>query len=350
MSKNLIEILEENDIRLIPRGERWVATCPFHEGDHSPSFTVYPEMSYFCFGCRAWGDAIKFLMDFKGMPYERALEYAGIEGRKRRVKRVIKVVRTTYIYPYLREVAETYHQFLLKTPGAVSYLHYRGLTDETISKYRIGFTDGGIIDPRTSHDYGLARESGVLSEDKDNNYWETLSHRITIPNLLQGDLCDFIMGRTVTKVTPKYLGLRIPKPLYGLQEAMESPVVFLVEGHFDWLILKQWGYPAIVSGGTNIPEYNLMALRARKVIIVPDNDEEGIKAALSIHEKLPDSQILGYGNLGVKDVGELGTQGNGQTLFDYTVMGQGSWIPNLSQKILVKWFPRFSHTRHLLST
>lgn len=340
MAKNLLEILEENDIKVIPRGERWVAHCPFHEGDSSPSFTIYPDLSYFCFGCKVWGDAIKFLVDYRGMPEELAMEYAGIERRAKPIKRVIKISRGVAVWTYLYEVAETYHQFLLKTPGAISYLHSRGITDETIARYKVGFTDGGVINPQTAYEFSLATESSVIMESEDGGWWEHLSHRITIPSIPTDGYCDFIMGRTVTKSKAKYLGLRIPKPIYGLVEAKDSPVLFLVEGHFDWLVLKQWGYPAILAGGTNIPKWSLAALRSRKIIIVPDNDVEGMKAATSLYNQLPDGTILDYKDLGVKDVGELAVKKNGRDLFDYTVMGQSTWLQNLSPTTLMEWFPR----------
>lgn len=329
MTKTILEVLEENNIPVTKRGERWVARCPLHEGDRNPSFTIYPDLSWYCFGCQKGGDLVNYLQ-YMGVPWERAIEYAGVERRSKPVKRVIKVQNVMQIYPYLYDVAEQYHQFLLLTPGALNYLRGRGLTDETIREYKIGYTDGGIIDPQTAYDYGLARDSGVISEDsKTHNYWESLSHRITIPNL-HGDLCDFLMGRTVGKDKVKYLGLRIPKPIYGLESAMKSRVLYLVEGHFDWLILKQWGYPAICTGGTSVPPYNLIPLKSRHVVIVPDNDKEGLKAAKNLHEKLPDSRILEYSDLEVKDVGELGVMGNGKELFDQKVLEQVKWEPNTS--------------------
>ena len=342
MAKNLLEILEENNVKVIQKNERWVALCPFHE-EHTPSFTVYPDLSYFCFGCKVWGDAVKFLVDYRGMPEELALQYAGVDSiRRKPVKRVIKVQSVMQIYPYLYEVASIYHRYLLSTPGAMNYLLGRGLTDATISKYRIGFTDGGLIDPRTAYDYGVARDSGIISEDKDHNYWETLSHRITIPNLLPSGLCDFIMGRTVTKSKTKYLGIRIPKPIFGLLDVIDSPAIFVVEGHFDWLILRQWGYPAVALGGTNVPAYNMIPLKSRKVIIVPGNDDVGMKAAKSLQSRLPDSILLDYAQWGAKDIGELALMEEGQTKFDYCVKRQGDWLLNISPKTFTRWFPRLN--------
>jgi len=337
VGKGLIEILQENNISLRKRGDKFVAHCPFHEGDNSPSFTIYPNMTYFCFGCRAWGDAVKFLVDYKNMPFYLAMEYVGEEFRKHVEKKIIKVSNSVATWSFLYDVAEKYHKFLKQTPGAVSYLHYRGLTDETIDKFRIGFTDGGVLRIDSAEEYKIAIDAGLISEDG----YEILAHRITIPNLIHSiKACDFIIGRTVAKDRMKYLGLRIPKPIYGLMDVVDSPIVFITEGQFDWLTLRQWGYPAIVVGGTHIQSYNLIALRSKRVIIVPDNDEVGLKAASDITNKLPNSMVLDYQIANVKDVAELGTQGDGMEKFDGTVKEQISWISDMSQSQQTMWFPR----------
>lgn len=332
MAKTLLEVLYENQIKVIQRGERWVAHCPLHTGDNNPSFTIYPDMTFHCFGCKAHGDVITFLEKHKGMPYLQAVEYAGLPERRRIVKRVIKVSNTFSSYEYLAGIADQYHQFLLGIRGAIDYLHFRGLTDETINRFNLGFTDGGVVDPQSAYDMNMALTLGVLSENAvDHSVWETLAQRITIPNMISSAgtrMCDFIMGRTVAKSKIKYLGLRIPKPLYGLREAMQSDTVFLVEGHFDWLILKQWGFPAIVSGGINIPSYNLLPLRSRRLVIVPDNDAPGMESAQSIASRVPNSIILDYSRLGVKDVGELGTESSGKDMFTQCVEEQTGWKPS----------------------
>jgi DNA primase len=338
MGKGLLEVLAENDIKLLKRsGDRWVAHCPFHEGDRSPSFTVYPNMTYFCFGCRAWGDAVKFLVDYKGMAVYMAMEYVGEEARKRFSKKTIKITNSSATWSLLYEAAEEYHKFLKETPGAVSYLHYRGLTDETIEKFRIGFSDGAVLALNNVIDYKTATDIGLINEDG----YEMLAHRITIPNIIQSlKVCDFIIGRTVTKEKMKYLGLRIPKPIYGLMDVADSPVVFIVEGQFDWLMLRQWGYPAIVVGGTYVQSYNLVALRSKRVIIVPDNDTVGLKAATDMSNKLTNSIVIDYQNLQVKDIAELGTQQGGMELFDQVVKEQVSWISDMLPIQQMKWFPR----------
>lgn len=332
MSKSLLEILYESDVKVIQRGERWVARCPFHAGDNSPSFTIYPNMTYYCFGCRVWGDAVKFLVDYRGLPYAMAVEIAGIPVNTRPIRRVIKSSSAIQSRSYLAKVALQYHDFLMQTPGAINYLHYRGLSDETISKFKLGFSDGGVVTPDSDKEFSAAISTGILSKDDKENWWETLAQRITIPNMssLGGTpACDYIMGRTVAKDKLKYLGLKIARPLYGLADIVDSPIVFLVEGHFDWLVLKQWGFPAVVSGGVSLPAYNLIPLRSRRLVIVPDNDEPGMMSATAIASKVEGSTILDYADMGVKDVGDIATISGGMEAFIKRVEEQTTWHPSM---------------------
>src|SRR6185369_6639079 len=93
MSKTLQEVLEENNIQTFESSNgRRVANCPFHEGDRHPSFTLYPNETYYCFGCKAWGNPVKFLVDYKKMDTASAIAYVGVAyDLPRAEKRVIKV-------------------------------------------------------------------------------------------------------------------------------------------------------------------------------------------------------------------------------------------------------------------
>jgi len=347
VGKNLFQILEENGINLTQSGERWVARCPFHEGDRSPSFTIYPNETYFCFGCRSWGDAVKFLVEYKHMPPDAAMDYVGQEYRTKKQKHVIKVRDTAKVWPFLYDVAERYHQNLLNTPGAWTYLKTRGLSDATIFKYKIGYTDGSVLDIQNSLEYSLAVEYGVIN----SNGYELLSHRITIPNIPKEGLCDFIIGRTVTHDRIKYLGIKTPKPIMGLHDAWISPVLFIVEGQFDWLLLREWGFPSIAIGGTHVTSTNLMILKQRNVVIVPDNDAAGISAALSLKTKLgTKSIVLDYTSMGIKDIGEVGLKADAQKEFTKLVKEQVPWVSNTSSLILAGLFPVFSVVKALVLT
>lgn len=357
MAKTLTEVLTEQDLE--PQessGGRKVLPCPFHKGDNEASFTIYPNETYFCFGCEVWGDAVKFLVEYKGFSNHEALEYVGIDYKTPRADKsqVIKVKNTHKTFKFLYEVAEIYHDFLLQTPGAINYLYKRGLTEETILKYKLGYTDGRVVSFNTAYEMDLALEIGLINK----NSYEMMSHRITVPNLLEEGYCDFLMGRTVTNDKVKYLGTRMPKPLQGFYEVRHSPVIFVVEGQFDWLTLRQWGYPAIAMSGTHQTLVNAALLEDKKLILVPDYDEShvGENTMNSLKAKFGDrATILDYSELrtgsGKFDVSALAESPGGELLFKTIVTEQLSWLTTfMSNRILMKWFPTLVGSTHSLST
>jgi DNA primase len=345
MSKSLEEVLIEYEIPLEDSsGGRKVTKCMFHAGDHEASFTIYPNGTYFCFGCDVWGDAVTFLVEYKGMTFDEAVAHVGADYKLRTADKpqVIKVKNTLDTYKFLYDVCEQYHQFLMGMPGALQYLEKRGLTMETIQKYKLGYTDGRVLHLDWAWDQQLALEIGLINK----NGFELLSHRITIPNLTEEGFADFVIGRTVTNDKIKYLGARISKPIHGFYEVRHSPILFLAEGQFDWLTLRQWGYPAAVVGGTHLTRSNLTLIRDKKIIIVPDLDESnvGMNAAKRLQEQLGEScYILDYSELKVPgeklDVSRLAETKGGQKLFQQIVIEAYPWINLLSNRILERWFP-----------
>lgn len=351
MAKTLTEVITEQGLELRDSsGGRKVLPCPFHKGDNEASFTVYPNETYFCFGCEAWGDAVAFLVGFKGMSQSEALEYVGFDYKTPRSEKaqVIKVKNTSKTFKFLFDVAMDYHEFLMNTPGALNYLERRGLTRQTVLKYKLGYTDGQVLNLQTAYEMDLALEIGLINR----NSYEMMGHRITIPNLTEPGYCDFIMGRTVTNDKVKYLGTRMPKPLHGFYEVRHSPIIFVVEGHFDWLTLRQWGYPAIAMGGTHGTKSNDYLLADKKLVILPDYDESGIgqKTAESMQAKFgQNAYILDYSELkqsGEKlDISTLGESPGGLHLFTSLVQEQLPWLTSsMSRRILDRWLPTLAGT------
>lgn len=282
MAKTLQEVLEESNIQTFESSNgRRVANCPFHEGDRSPSFTLYPNETYFCFGCKVWGNPVKFLVDYKGMDAQAALQYVGIDySLPKTQKRIIKVRNTLKTGKFLYDIALRYHQNLIATPGPMKYLQDRGITLRTAVNNMIGYTDGSVLTLDTAEEYELANEVGLLNKDG----YETLSHRITIPNIIDGTYCDFMTARTVINAKPKYLGLRMNKPIMGFHQYRHSPILFMVEGQFDYLLLRQWGFPAVVMSGSHITRHNASLLKGKYIVYIPDNDEVGRNAGKAIAE------------------------------------------------------------------
>src|SRR6185369_10992231 len=133
MAKTLLEVLAENGIETIETSnDRYVAHCPFHKGDREPSFTIYPNETYWCFGCKKWGNPVKFLVEYKGMSDKEALEYVGLDfALPKAEKRAIKVKNTLKTGVFLYDVAKFYHEYLMEQPGPQKYIQDRGLTIET---------------------------------------------------------------------------------------------------------------------------------------------------------------------------------------------------------------------------
>lgn len=353
MAKTLVEVLEENEIRLSDSGNRKVATCMFHEGDNEASFTVYPNQTYYCFGCQAWGDAVIFLVKYKGLTEKQALEIVGVDFThpKADKAKVIKVKNPTYTYKFLYDIACDYHEFLMQTPGAINYLQSRGLTMETIKKYKLGFTDGAVLKLQTAWEMQLATEIDLITK----NGYELMAQRITVPNITEDGYCDFMIGRTVSNTKPKYLGTRMSKPIHGFYEVRHSPIIFLAEGQFDWLTLRQWGYPAAVLGGTSLTRHNALLLAEKKLVLLPDYDATvGESTMESLRKKFGENaMVLDYSELKTSenklDISTLAESPGGELLFKQIVMEQVGWLQSLSKRMLRMWFPHLADSMSLVS-
>lgn len=316
----MLEVLSENKIETTESSNgRYVAHCPFHKGDREPSFTIYPNETYWCFGCRRWGNPVKFLVEFKGMSAKNALAEVGLDYEfPKSEKRAIKLKNMSKTGLFLYETAKIYHEYLLEEMGPQKYIEDRGLTLDTAKKFLIGYTDGAVLDFNFAAEYEMANEIGLLNKSG----YEALAHRITIPNIIDNKYVDFMTGRTVINDRIKYLGLRMPKPICGFYESRTSPILFLVEGNFDYLVLRQWGYPAIVMSGNHITKFNYALLRDRMIVMVPDNDDVGREAAQEVKKTLPSTLILDYTSLGAKDIGELAVKDRAEERFKELVQEQ----------------------------
>lgn len=354
--KSLLDVLAENNVITKPSySGRSVGHCPFHTGDHTPSFTIYPGDTYYCFGCGAWGNPVKFLVDYKGMTEQEAADYTGSWYFREKSSGVIKIKNVSETWRFLWQVADTYHTNLMSNRGALEYLLRRGLNISTIKNNKIGYTDGFVLNINTVHDAMLGAEIGLI--DKDGV--ESMSHRITIPNLLSATLmADFMVGRTVVNNKTKYLGLRMPKPIIGLSQVQASPIVFLVEGQFDWLTLRQWGYPAITAGGTNISRANISSIKDKTVVIIPDYDPNGVglSAANTLKNKIGNDKtyILDYSPLREGDekldISKLGERDGSEKLFAEIVKEQLPWLGNLSNQTMQTFFQGLVRSTHFQST
>jgi len=265
------------------------ALCPFHE-EKTPSFSVNPKGQYFhCFGCGSGGDVFRFLELYENNPFMEVLaelaKQSGIpltvltsEDRQR-----ISEVRT--IEDILSETARFYHQSL--TAEVRDYLtKERGFTEETISRFQIGYANGklrGHLIDKCKFPLDLCLKAGVLKKAEGDSFRDYFYHRVIFPNLKRGRVVH-ISGRILDRQEPKYLHLPGEIRYLYNEDALSSKVVYIAEGIPDCLSAVQAGYPAVaILGSSNFkPEYIPKFLRCETVYLCLDGDKAGEEGALKI--------------------------------------------------------------------
>lgn len=293
--KDLIErVREQTDIvqvigQRIALDRHHKALCPFHE-EKTPSFSVNPKGQYFyCFGCGVGGDVFRFLELYENKPFMEVLSelanQVGIslssitsEDRQR-----IKEVRT--IEDILGETAMFYHQHL--TPEVKSYLiKERGFTEETISRFQIGYANGGlrehVIDKR-KFPLDLCLKAGVLKKTGEGAIRDYFYHRVIFPNIKRGRVVH-LTGRSLDGQEPKYLHLPGEMRYLYNEDALSSKTAYIAEGIPDGLSAIQAGFPTVaILGSSNFkPEYLPKFSRCEKVYLCLDGDKAGEEGALKI--------------------------------------------------------------------
>ncbi len=274
----ITEVIGER-VPLKPAGRNFVGLCPLHNDLNKPNLTVYPETeSYFCFACGKGGDVFKFVMDIEGVPFKEAArilaDRKGIpfssNGKDDGADDNKRSKETT-----LTEAAHLYHQAM--TPEVIAYLKDRGITEETIEKYRIGYCSGDT--PYRTSKESLS-DSGLIYENG-NEFFRGF---ITFPHFYAGRVV-FISGRGYPEKAHK----KLPKekvPLFHLfnESAARQEAVIIAEGEIDTLTLLQSAFNACGVLGANSfkAEWIVKFDHCKKVFLTFDNDEAGNKANLEI--------------------------------------------------------------------
>lgn len=295
------ELLEKVDIiKVVSKyvslkrvGSQYAGLCPFHK-EKTPSFYVDPDKGiYHCFGCGASGNAITFLSEIEGITRREALsilaEEFGLDiGDYGNDKRPV-------IYEVLRESVKFYKSQLMKHTLVMDYLKNRGLSSGSLAEWEIGFSPDK---------YGLIKhliKKGFSSEDilssgvaisNGKEIFDRFHSRIIFPiKDITGNVVSFA-GRVVEGWEPKYLNgpdtkiFKKSEILFGLDKAKsfarKEGFLYLVEGYIDVILMHQEGYKNTVGiMGTHLSEEHAKRIYrfVKKVIIIPDSDEAGIKSA-----------------------------------------------------------------------
>lgn len=325
-------------IKLDRAGASYKAKCPFHN-EKTPSFFVSPgRNSYYCFGCQAKGDIFTFVQEFEGLDFVGALRVlasrAGVTLQKVDPKQRSEYAR---LYQLMEKATRFFETQLIEGSEARQYLRTRGLSEESIRSWRLGFAPDewrSLFDyllkegfkPEEMEKVGLIKRK---AEEGSTRHYDAFRGRIIFPILDSASRVIAFSGRILPRLerpsadvavvptasgaaeiatsasgrmpqAPGNLGIVAPKyinspetvlfskshVLHGFHVAKlairQKDAALLVEGQVDLLMAHQAGYQnTVASSGTALTTHQLERLRrlSENLLIAFDSDSAGLKAA-----------------------------------------------------------------------
>jgi DNA primase len=300
---DLVDLVSQY-VELKQAGRNWKGLCPFHQ-EKTPSFNVNRESKFWkCFGCGAGGDVFSFVMRIENVAFPEAMrilsERAGLTWEpswsrpgERDEREEIRHANTVAVGWFKAQLAGK-----LGAP-ARAYLESRGLDEETIDRFQLGYAPPGW-DGLLSHlgSKGIAPEraerAGLVKQSDQGTYYDIFRNRIIFP------ICDVVGkviafgGRALDPEDPaKYLNspetqvFRKGRTFYGLDIARraisDAGAAIVVEGYMDVIALAQHGVENVVATlGTALTEQHakVLARYTPEIILIYDADAAGMQAAL----------------------------------------------------------------------
>ncbi|MBQ7265685.1 MAG: DNA primase [Firmicutes bacterium] len=303
LSGNDIVDIIGNSVKLTRRGTgKYFGLCPFHR-EKTPSFSVDERKQlYYCFGCKAAGSAITFLMRYEGLTFADAMKVLadriGYNLPQGRAEDVQKAELKKRMYQMHKTVARYYYDVLNSPAGekAREYLDKRQINNATRRHFGFGFAPDEwtsvyeMLKKEGYEDSDMER-SGLIKKASSGNYIDTFRDRLMIPIIdVFGNIVAF-GGRYLDDRKPKYLNS--PETLiysksftpFNLNNAKNKIIkdIIIVEGYMDAIMLYQAGFKNVVAAsGTAINEKFASVIRkyGENVVLLLDNDEAGQRAAM----------------------------------------------------------------------
>ncbi len=302
--KNDIVDVISGYVRLQKKGSSYFGLCPFHN-EKSPSFSVSREKQmYYCFGCGAGGNVFTFLMEYENYSFLEALKFladrAGVElpeaeySEEAKKRAGIKAVLLE-----INKAAAQYFYVQLKNPqgqNALTYLKERGLSDDTIKAFGLGYSNKYSDDlyrylKSKGYKDELISQAGLVSVDEKHGVYDKFWNRVMFPIMDVNSRVIGFGGRVMGDGKPKYLNspetmiFDKSRNLYGLNRARTSrKSYFLIcEGYMDVISLHQAGFTnAVASLGTALTagHASLIKRYVNEVYLTYDSDDAGTRAAL----------------------------------------------------------------------
>ena len=299
---DIVDVISER-VRLRKSGRNFTGLCPFHN-EKTPPFSVSQEKQiYKCFGCGEAGNVISFVMKEKNLPFIEAVKYlanrANIPLEMNNGEKSKSAKKKELLYRVNVEAAKFFFSNLMNNQNAKEYFLNRGIKEETIKKFGLGFANDSwnslmfYLRKKGINDT-LLEEAGLISVNKEKgSKYDRFRNRVIFPVFdYQGRVIGF-GGRVLDDSKPKYLNspetlvFQKGTNLYGLNFAlkhnMSERYFVIVEGYMDLISLHQYGITNVVASlGTalTINQARLLKRYADKVIISYDADMAGQMATL----------------------------------------------------------------------
>ena len=299
--------LVDSHVPLNKKGKDHWALCPFCDDGSKPSFSVSQQKQfYYCFRCRASGNAIGFLMNYQSHDFQGAIEIlannAGLEipktGSNKNYEKNKKIFELNTLATdfYVKNLFRDENEFDVK-----NYLLNRGINEETIKTFQLGFAPKGWDNLSTFFKKTLDSElqqvdAGLFkTSEKNNKVYDVFRNRIIFPIKSQrGQIIGF-GGRVIDSTdNPKYLNssdsevFKKGRELYGLSEILKSKKrtnrVIVVEGYTDVLSLfsNDISYAVATLGiATSKAHIDKLFAHVDEIVFCFDGDGAGVKAAES---------------------------------------------------------------------
>lgn len=307
------EVRSRNDIvdviggyvTLKRRGNSYLACCPFHH-EKTPSFHVSRDKQmYHCFGCNAGGNVFTFMMEYENYSFPEAVKALAERGgvslpeqdmsKEQRAKENYKVTLKE-----MNRTAAIYFNYLLtKTEAgkhALEYFHNRGLTDDTIRRFGLGYSniyenDLYLYLKKQGYTDEQMKDSGLVKIDERRGGQDMFWNRAMVPIFdINGKVVGF-GGRVMGDGTPKYINTKETAvfdkshTLFAMQIARRSKRrgIILCEGYMDVIAMHQAGFDnAVASLGTALTMGHATIVKryTDETYLAYDSDDAGRKATM----------------------------------------------------------------------
>ena len=303
-SKNDIVDVIGGYVRLQKKGSTYFGLCPFHN-EKTGSFSVAPhKQMFFCFGCGAGGNVFTFLMKYENFTFTEAMQAladrAGVDLPQQEMSAAAKreADRKTTLLEINKQAAKYFYSLLRNERGKKAYEYFknRELSDETMKKFGLGYSDQYSDDlyrylKKLGYDDNILKESGLVSIDEARGGHDKFWNRAMFPIMDVHNRVIGFGGRVMGDGEPKYLNSPETKifdksrNLYGLNIARSTRKnqLLLCEGYMDVIALHQAGFDnAVASLGTALTSGHASLLKryTKEVYLTYDSDGAGTKAAL----------------------------------------------------------------------